>query len=766
MSTSQLAARRFILAAPVAALLLLLSACNGSTGAGLLPDPIYHPDNYKALALEKLPPQFDGCSPFSAPSGYLRQTSTGPSDEQRVILGSDIQAGLPNQNMDDALPGPPDPSLIGRFYPQPPQDGNRIAAAAYCMYQFSNMGSYNGPARLELQWEQAPATGNLFVALGNLQNDRWDWYVPDAAGGIELSSFEPYTEQFGDILVAVLVLGEEERHLEWLLAGDQAIVEVAIEHDLKVNLSQNLAPLTVNFNALVDFYGGAAAGYAWDFESDGSIDFSGAEADTAQHTFSEPGTYEVTLTFSGSAGAELDATLLLTAVDPANQPPVASLVVDDPSGEAPHFTYLYASGSHDDGSIVSYQWDINSDGFNDFDTGAQPWLDHVFMRAGFNPVTLTVTDNDFASDTASALVSLSGGWKDSVIDSGIYMPEAPALTVLGAGNSARPCIAYQDLTGKDLYFAHASAVDGSNWDPPVAPVDNAGKVGFSPVMLPSSLTGFPMLAFGNQDAVSGDYSLWMAKAGNIEGSTWGQYFSIETQRNVGSRNAMVMVDGDPAIWTVENAGQQGMNTLLLYRALDGTAIGWDEEVQFNLGIPFDFYIGLDAGLALGQPICSLCLTGDNNALGHFLLNDNDSTFSSLRFTETLQGTSLIDALGLPAVAAGSNTISGRLLYSRAQNPSGTAWEEAQVLAPAGQGGKPAMALIDNVPTIAWTSGNSLYYLQAEDAAGSAWAETRLIQCGGNLGPECQLANSFGHPVIVYTEILSGEVRAAWFQPAP
>jgi PKD repeat protein len=103
---------------------------------------------------------------------------------------------------------------------------------------------------------------------------------------------------------------------------------------------------------------------------------------------------------SASAKAAM-ATLVLTpeGVAPPNQPPTASFT-DDCTALACHFD---ASGSTDpDGTVASYAWT-----FGDTGTSTLQAPDHTFGAAGQYSVTLTVTDDDGATDTETRQVNVT-----------------------------------------------------------------------------------------------------------------------------------------------------------------------------------------------------------------------------------------------------------------------------------------------------------------------------------------------------------------------
>ena len=159
----------------------------------------------------------------------------------------------------------------------------------------------------------------------------------------------------------------------------------------------NVAPnasFTYNCNNLACTFDGSGSS-----DSDGSISsyswsFGGSGAN-ASHTFAGAGTYSVTLTVTDNDGATDTSTQSVTVTEPANVAPTASFTAN-----CTDLTCSFnASGSSDsDGSIASYSWSFGGSGVT---------ASHTYGSAGTYSVTLTVTDDDGATDTATQSVTVT-----------------------------------------------------------------------------------------------------------------------------------------------------------------------------------------------------------------------------------------------------------------------------------------------------------------------------------------------------------------------
>jgi len=147
-------------------------------------------------------------------------------------------------------------------------------------------------------------------------------------------------------------------------------------------------------------FGGASAGsiisrYQWDFNYDGVWDAEGA---TASFTYNKAGTYTVQLKVTDSLGAiDTDTrTIYVSTI-----PPIASFSYS-PLNPTTLDTIQFTDTSNDqDGTIASWYWS-----FGDLTTSADNDPTHSYTAGGTYTVSLTVIDNDGASNTETKYITV------------------------------------------------------------------------------------------------------------------------------------------------------------------------------------------------------------------------------------------------------------------------------------------------------------------------------------------------------------------------
>jgi PKD repeat protein len=151
---------------------------------------------------------------------------------------------------------------------------------------------------------------------------------------------------------------------------------------------------------------------------------------TTIYTFSEAGTYAVSLTVTDARGnAEtIGQTVDVDEAPVQNQPPIADFQVTPTAPVAGETIQFNGTASLDlDGQITSFAWDFDGDGEPD---SASPISELSFGSAGAYSITLTVTDNEEGTDSITKIIQVGASQATPTqvlppIANFSYLPAAP-----------------------------------------------------------------------------------------------------------------------------------------------------------------------------------------------------------------------------------------------------------------------------------------------------------------------------------------------------
>ena len=176
---------------------------------------------------------------------------------------------------------------------------------------------------------------------------------------------------------------------------------------------------------------GTITAYTWDFGDGGT-----GSGPNPVHTYSVDGTFTVTLTVTDNDGL-VDVDTATATVSPAgvNAPPTANVNGPYSGTEQVEIQFSSAGSSDPDGTIVAYAWDFG-DGSNS--TLQNPV--HVYVAAGVYDVTLTVTDDAGATDSAATTATI----------------EAPAANAPPVADANGP---YSGNVGESIIFDGSGSSD-------------------------------------------------------------------------------------------------------------------------------------------------------------------------------------------------------------------------------------------------------------------------------------------------------------------
>ncbi len=196
--------------------------------------------------------------------------------------------------------------------------------------------------------------------------------------------------------------------------------------------------------------------------------------------------------------------------DADNQAPNAAVIASPVEGPAPLTVSFDASGSSDaDGTITGYSWDFGTS------TGSGAETGRTFTEPGSYTVTLTVTDDDGAKDTAEVLITVTGPNSPPVVDS--VTPESPH--VMNVGDEETFEVFASDADGDELGYswrldARAAEAGTSSFD--YGPdAEDAGEHTLTVTV--SDGRGGPRTSPGWSPCASGSRTRWSSPPGRSPG---------------------------------------------------------------------------------------------------------------------------------------------------------------------------------------------------------------------------------------------------------
>jgi PKD repeat protein len=230
-----------------------------------------------------------------------------------------------------------------------------------------------------------------YDTYGDIVN--WSWDFGDGMVGSGEVTSHIYN-QSGEYTVTLNVTDNDGLSAETALIIDVYNTPPLASFTVSNDTVYTLEPVFFNASQSSDPDGDIVA-FLWDF-NDGGI----GEGEVANHTYTEDGIYEVTLTVEDDLGSTTNASITITVL---NRSPEVSFTESTLTPLVNENVTFNATQSFDlDGTIIKYLWDFG-DGTNSTEVIAT----HNYSTNGTFIVTLYVTDDDNSTTSTNKTVTVT-----------------------------------------------------------------------------------------------------------------------------------------------------------------------------------------------------------------------------------------------------------------------------------------------------------------------------------------------------------------------
>lgn len=389
------------------------------------------------------------------------------------------------------------------------------------------------------------------------------------------------------------------------------------------------APYEIDFDAWESFDSdGEILLYEWDFDDDGTYDFSDPEQ-YATHGYGTAGTFQCRLRVTDDRGATGEI-----VKDVYVSPPALDWFITNPAGPGDFKTPSLAliGGSPSGKPAISYC---------DVATGT---IYYVQATDNYGEIWGTPSAVEIEDAGGTALFEADGF----------------------------PAIAYNASVADHLRYIRATNAEGTTWGSNIL-IDGSVGAGWS--LNYADVGGFPALAYhtGSWQAVD------FIRATDAQGGNWGTPFRISLE--AGQYNSLCMVSGLPAVAYIDTANWNVMYRRALFE--DGTA--WESPVA--VVTEGDLFDGVQLIMLDTSPNVPAIAYIDSTNKWLMFVRATDSTGSTWETPQVIDdfawpsSISLANIDGVPCVAYFSYTPPWNvfLTFRYAADPAGTMWSDRHSL---------------------------------------------------------------------------------------
>jgi flagellar hook assembly protein FlgD len=179
---------------------------------------------------------------------------------------------------------------------------------------------------------------------------------------------------------------------------------------------------------------GTIVRYEWDFEGDGTFDFTSTTSGNTSHTYAAAGTFGAVFRVTDNDGMTATAVATATAVrvGPPGSPTATITVPNAPrTVTAPTLVSFNGTGSDTDGSIVKFEWDFTGDGVYDYSSPTTASTSFQYTSPGIFTAALRVTDDSGLTgiDTVDITVNIAATLTITDVDSTCRPEQGGTVTI-------------------------------------------------------------------------------------------------------------------------------------------------------------------------------------------------------------------------------------------------------------------------------------------------------------------------------------------------